>query len=344
MGRGPLILSCWNLIAVMASSQTANPLQRLSQQPSPTPLHAEYKRNVFISEAIPSSSSVESPTFEGSLAFTTISSSPTLPNLTLASQIFSSAPAETVFIFSGDILAESHPITLLLTSKTCTQNPIVSITASITTLPVSWVDHDGVTSSYTDVRCMVFGSGGRSSTYSAEGTGGWGSVRGRPGLVWTFTDSYTRLGPTTQNPWGSGTAMWINPIPTTLPRFVVEGNRTVQFGGSVNFGNEMASVTTDERGGGWLAVGETSATVPGWPMITKGPVVGSDLGGAYPLDGMVAGGAALIETQCCSICQNASQAVTASTKAGTASLGVNGSQRWYLWLSCWAVIFLNLFQ
>lgn len=138
--------------------------------------------------------------------------------------------------------------------------------------------------------------------------------------------------------------MWINPIPTTLPRFEVEGNRTVQFGGSVSLGSEMVSVTTDEKGLGWLAVGETSVTMPSWPMITKGPVMGSDLGGARPRDGMVAGGAALIETNCCSICQNASQAVTiASTKASAGSLGMGGRSRWHLWLSCWLLVFLALF-
>ncbi|KAG4433937.1 hypothetical protein IFR05_010582 [Cadophora sp. M221] len=341
-----LIITCLSPFVVFVSSQTAQPVQRHPQKPDPTPLHAEYKRTIFIPEIVPSSSStVETPTFDDPLAYTTTSPSSSLPgpNLTITSQTFTSAPPETVFLFSGDILAESHPITLRFTSKTCTGNPIVSITASITTLPVSWIDSNGVSSFYQSLRCMVFGSGGRSSTFSAQGTGGWGTVNGRPGLVWTFTDTYTRWGPTTQNPWASGTAMWINPIPTTLPRFEVEGNRTVQFGGSVSLGIEVVSVTTDERGLGWLVVGETSVTMPGWPMITKGPVMGSDLGGAYPRDGLVAGGAAIIETNCCSICQNASQVVTTSTKTSAGSVGMNEGQRWHLWLSCWVLVFLALF-
>lgn len=185
---------------------------------------------------------------------------------------------------------------------------------------------------------MVFGSGGRSSTYSAQGTGGWGDVRGRPGLVWTFTDKLIPGGQTTQNPWESGTALWINPIPTTVPRFVVEGDRTVQYGGTMSLGSEVVSVTTDEKGVGWLVAGETSATVPGWPLITKGPVVGSELGGAYPLDGMAAGGVQLIETGCCSICQNASQAVTISTKAGVGNLAVKMGPARYLCLLLWIAV------
>lgn len=185
---------------------------------------------------------------------------------------------------------------------------------------------------------MVFGSGGRSSTYSAQGTGGWGDVRGRPGLAWTFTDKLIPGGQTTQNPWESGTALWINPIPTTLPRFVVASNRTLQLGGTASLGSEVVSVTTDEKGMGWLVAGETSATVPGWPLITKGLVVGSELNGAYPLDGMAAGGAQLIETGCCSICQNASQVVTTSTKAGGGNLGVERGPVRYRCLLLWIAV------
>ncbi|KAL2065880.1 hypothetical protein VTL71DRAFT_3550 [Oculimacula yallundae] len=242
--------------------------------------------------------------------------------LILASQTFTSAPPETVFIFSGDVLAESHPVTLSFTSSTCTQNPIVSITASITSLPVLYVDRYGTTSSLSDQRGMVLASGTRSKTYSAEGTGGWGSAIYGSGLVFTFSEDYVRNRPTTESPWASATAMWINPIPTTLPRFVVDGNRTVQFGGTVSFGSEIVSVTTDKHGSGWLVAGQTSRTVPGWPQITKGPVLGSDLGGASP-DDLVPGGAALIEGKhCCYVCQNSSQAVVTSTKTG------GGGSRW----------------
>ncbi|PVH74653.1 hypothetical protein DL98DRAFT_593858 [Cadophora sp. DSE1049] len=349
---------CWCYLAIAVSSQSgthsstvtpthpkayrtfsAQPHQHLPQQPEPTPLHAQYKRIIPIPDSTASASTTEASSLDDSFtSIITSSSSTPLPNLTLNSQTFT----ETVFLFSGSILAESHPLTLQLASKTCTLNPIISITASITWLPELGIIAPGVTHTFSDVRCMVFGSGGRSSTYSAQGTGGWGDVRGRPGLVWTFTDDLIPGGQTTQNPWESGTALWINPIPTTVPRFVVEGNRTLQFGGTVSLGSEVVSVTTDEKGVGWLVAGETSVTVPGWPLITKGPVLGSELDGAYPLEGMAAGGVQLIETGCCSICQNASQAVTTSSKAGGGSLAVEVGRGWYLCLCLWALVMVTL--
>ncbi|KAH7382056.1 hypothetical protein BKA64DRAFT_647587 [Cadophora sp. MPI-SDFR-AT-0126] len=334
----------WFYLAELIYSQSAQPPQHLPQIPEPTPLHAQYKRIIPIPDSTTSSSTTGTSPLDDSLLSATTSSSSALPNpnLTLNSQTFTSAPPETVFLFSGTILAESHPITLSLTSKICSFNPIVSITASITWLPELGIISPGVTRTYSDVRCMVFGSGGRSSTYSAQGTGGWGDVRGRPGLVWTFTDDLIPGGQTTQNPWQSGTAMWINPNPTTVPRFVVEGNRTVQFGGTVSLGSDVVSVTTDERGVGWLVAGETSATVPGWPLITKGPVLGSEIDGAYPLDGMAAGGVQLIETGCCSICQNASQAVTTSTKSSGRRLSAEAGRGWYLRFYLWALIIVIL--
>ncbi|KAK0111016.1 hypothetical protein ONS95_001396 [Cadophora gregata] len=328
----------WCYFTIIVSSQSAQPLRYLPQLAEPTPLHAQYKRIIPIPDSTASPGTTETSPSDDFLLSTPASSPSTpLPNLTLNSQIFTAAPPETVFLFSGTILAESHPITLSLTSKSCTLNPIISITASITHLPELGIISPGVTSTFGTVRCMVFGSGGRSSTYSAQGTGGWGDVRGRPGLVWTFTDALIPGGQTTQNPWESGTALWINPIPTTVPRFVVEGNRTVQFGGTVTLRSEVVSVTTDERGTGWLVAGKASATVPGWPLITKGPVLGSEINGAYPLDGMAAGGAQLIETGCCSICRNASQATTATTKSSGGRLTAEACRSWDLWLSVWAL-------
>ncbi len=87
-------------------------------------------------------------------------------------------------------------------------------------------------------------------------------------------------------------------------------------------------MTTNAAGGGFVVVGTSSVTLTDWPEITPGPVPGSDISGAYPNNPMPAGGAALIETGYCSICQNAITTATATAKGDAGLVGCGVVRGW----------------
>jgi hypothetical protein len=248
-------------------------------------------------------------------------SSPTLTptygeNLTILNQTFTAIAPETVYVFSGSILARSHNLTLVFTSTRCTLNPPVSITLSIATFIATNIDSPGqIVETYPE-RCIVLSSGPHNSTFSAEPTHFYGYGPGR-GLVFTFSDP-PQL---THDVWSSATALWIDPIPTTIPNFVF-GNQTLAFGEPVAFlnsGTEVEVVMTMDANGSGFVVAETSTVaLQSWPTITPGPVPGRNIGGALPPYVMPAGGAQLVETNCCTVCQNSTQRTAiAATKTKT---------------------------
>jgi hypothetical protein len=107
----------------------------------------------------------------------------------------------------------------------------------------------------------------------------------------------------------------MNLILTTIPNFIF-GNQTLAFGEpvtSLNSGTEVEAVMTMDANGDGFSRGDKHS---GGPMITPGQVPGSDVGGAFPGNVMPAGGALLVETNCCTVCQNARSTTIATRTSG----------------------------
>ncbi len=151
------------------------------------PCRTNYRRDSPTELSLPTSTSNYSTTSPATgisfLSFPSTSQTQR-SNLTIANQILSAALPQTAFIFSDQILAPSHPITLSFTSKTCTLNPIVSITVVIATMTV----FSCTSTRYDPV--MMFASGTRTSTFSASLTGLWRVGATDRAFVMTFTDHY----------------------------------------------------------------------------------------------------------------------------------------------------------
>jgi hypothetical protein len=98
------------------------------------------------------------------------------------------------------------------------------------------------------------------------------------------------------------------------PEFIFR-NQTLAFGEPVTFLNSEAEVqvvmTMDASGKGFVVAGTRTVAATGWPIITPGPTPGSDIGGGLSGECHAGwGGTQLVETNCCTVCQNATQSTT----------------------------------